>query len=548
MASLHTRELGEMPLREAFWRVDSHPAFRAESSRLELSEESVLRPNQLAQIDVIVTNAGTDTAHNVALRLYVSPEARLENVDGATREKSSLIFGEIAPGARARARLDLRLLRSLAKESPVTVDAVLTADALLAVPLTRLTITTTAEPDFSVGLLSSQPAGTIEAGEVVEWTLHLRNGGDGVAHRVAVSIALPESLIYVPNSTTVNDVPVRDAGALPSFSAGGGISLNEVDPGVEPTICWQTVVHNALRSGTAIVQVARVRYDGERDDEILSAELVVRSGPVFANAIPGLPFGLDGVLGPALHGESRALTQDRFLELPPATPVADGNGAPYRAQLAAASPDAEGGTRTGTLASFTEERMPRTLRFLREARFGGLVSHLFALRAFLPDAIGNARCGALEALRDALREEFDRLFIKLRLPRYTIVARDIETPSLHAAIDRLLDEASSAYGVPPEPPIASLELRGSFSSDELHALHDRMMGAELASAPPWSALARLLPDDAASYAEYRGMLIERLDALAGSESTEFVEALQRQQDAALDGALDAMCASLHATA
>jgi uncharacterized repeat protein (TIGR01451 family) len=478
--------------------------------------------------------------------LYISPEARLESVDGATREKSSLTFGELAPGARARARLGLRLLRSLAKESPLTVDAVLTADAVLAVPLTRLTIATTAEPDFSLGLLSSRPAETVEAGELVEWTLQLRNGGDGVAHRVSVSIMLPESVIYVPNSTTVNDVPVRDAGALPPFSADGGISLNEVDPGVEPTIRWQAVVHNALHSGTTIVQVAHVRYDGERDDEILSAELVVRSGPVFANAIPGLPFGLDGVLGPALGGEPRAITQDRFLELPPATPVADGNGAPYRAQLTAAS--TEGSTHTGTLASLTEERVARTLRFLREARFAGLVSHLFALRAFLPDAIGNARCGALEALRDALREEFDRLFIKLRLPRYTIVARDIETPSLRAAIDRLLDEAASARGVPAEPPIASLELRGSFSSDELRTLQDRMIGAELASAPPWGALARLLPDDAPPHAEYRGRLIERLDALAGSESTEFVEALQRQQDAALDGALDAMCASLLAMA
>ncbi|HEY1868226.1 MAG TPA: hypothetical protein VGG70_07985 [Candidatus Cybelea sp.] len=546
-ASLHTRELGETPLREAFWRVDSHPAFRAESSRLELSDESVLRPNQLAQIDVIVTNAGTDTAHNVALRLYVSPEARLESVDGATREKSSLIFGELAPGARARARLGLRLLRSLAKEYPVTIDAVLTADAVLPVPLTPLTIATAAEPDFSVGRLSSRPEEAAEAGETVEWTLQLRNGGDGVAHHVAVTIGLPDSLIYVPNSTSVNDLPVRDAGALPPFSAEGGISLNEVDPGVEPTIRWLTVVHNALHSGTPIVHVAHVRYDGERDDEIVSPEIVVRSGPVFATAIPGLPFGLDGLLGAAPGSEPRAITEDRFLELPPATPVSDGNGAPYLAQLAAASPLADG-TRTATLATFAGDRVTRTLRFLREARFGGLVWHLFALRAFLPDAIGDAHRGALDALRDVLREEFDRLFIKLRLPRYTIVPRDIETPSLRAAIDRLLDEAASARGVPPEPPITSIELRGSFSGDELHALRERVTSSELASAPPWAALARLLPDETAPYAEYRGRLIERLESFAGSEAVEFVEALQREQDSALDGALDAMCASLHAIA
>jgi uncharacterized repeat protein (TIGR01451 family) len=67
-ASLHTRELGEIHLRDAVWRVDSHPAFDAATSRLELSGQGLLRPNQLAEIDVLITNVGTDTAHNVALR------------------------------------------------------------------------------------------------------------------------------------------------------------------------------------------------------------------------------------------------------------------------------------------------------------------------------------------------------------------------------------------------------------------------------------------------------------------------------------------------
>jgi len=118
-ASVHSRELGETPLGETTWRVDSHPAFSAQSSQFHLESEEVLRPNQLAGVAVRITNVGSDVAHNVRVRLYVSPEARLETVDGATREKSKLVFGEIAPGASAEARLGLRLLRSLAKEYPV---------------------------------------------------------------------------------------------------------------------------------------------------------------------------------------------------------------------------------------------------------------------------------------------------------------------------------------------------------------------------------------------------------------------------------------------
>ena len=55
---------------------------------------------------------------------------------------------------------------------------------------------------------------------------------------------------------------------------------------------------------TAIGHVARVRYDGEREDEIVSNELNVRASPLFANAIPGLPFGLDGVVRAGARGRT----------------------------------------------------------------------------------------------------------------------------------------------------------------------------------------------------------------------------------------------------
>ncbi len=254
-ASVAHRELGETPLGEATWRVDSHPSFSTQSSRLQLESEEVLRPNQLADVAVRIVNSGSDVAHNVRVRLYVSPEARLETVDGATREKSKLVFGEIAPGATVEARLGLRLLRSLAKEYPVTIDAVLTADAMLPVPLERLTIVTTAEPDFSVGALRSEPVDVVDVGETIEWMLHVRNGGDGPARRVQIVVPQPESLIYVPNSTTVNDVPIRDVGALTPLASDRGIVLNDVDPGVEATIRWRDV----CTTGLAQAKRSRVR-------------------------------------------------------------------------------------------------------------------------------------------------------------------------------------------------------------------------------------------------------------------------------------------------
>jgi uncharacterized repeat protein (TIGR01451 family) len=556
-AKLQTRELGEVPLSSAHWRVESHPAFDTETSRLEITGESILRPNRLADAEIVLTNVGTDVAHNVSLRCYISPEARLESVEGATRDKSMLLFGELAPAARARARLGLRLMRGLAKDWPVIVDAVLSADGTLPLPLSRLTIATNAEPDFAIGSFVSIPADGVELGEAVQWMLHVRNGGDGTARLVQIEIVQPDSLIYVPNSTTVNDVPIRDAGSSAPFAAARGIVLNEVDPGVEATISWRTVVHNALPAGTAIAYIAHVKYDGDRDDAITSPELTVRAGPSFENAIPGLPFGLDGMLGPALGSEHRALTQERFVELPPATPIVQSNGSLALATVSASLVEGEGpgyyglpqaAESVGTAAIFPNDRLERTARFLREARFGGLITHLFAVRAFLPEQVGDGRCAALQTLRELLREEFDRLFIKLRLPRYVIAARDIETPSLRSTIEHLIREGSAAHGIPPDSPTAARALRGAFDPADLQEIGERLNGMPLACAFPWTALGRLLPDEPPGFAEYRTLLLETLDGFEPGEKDEFIDALSHASTPRLDEALDAILASVHTMA
>jgi uncharacterized repeat protein (TIGR01451 family) len=550
-AALHSRELGETALGEATWRVDSHPTFSTTTSRLELATDAVLRPNQLADAFVRVRNDGSDTAHNVRMRLYVSPEARLESVDGATRERSTIAFGEIAPGASVEARLGLRLLRGLAKTYPVTVDAVLTADAMLPVPLERMTIETTAEPDFAVGTFRSEPADAVDVGEMIEWTLHVRNGGDGPARRVHIGIDQPSTLIYVPNSTTVNDVPVRDVGALAPFASERGIAFNDVDPGIEVSIRWRDVIHNGLPAGEAIVRVAHVTYDGDRADDIVASDLHVRATPSFANTIPGLPFGVDGMLGPAFAGGRRALTEEKYLQLPTATPIgsedsarAISDEAPRYLALDASNGHAYVGSVSadvvGTIVAFAPERLARTVRLLDEAHFDGLVGHLFALRAFFPDAVGDAHGGALAGARDQLRETLDRIFIRLRLPNYSIAARDIETPSSRAALVRFLSEAATARGTPAEPAAATLVLRGETDPQVLGEFAERLSDAPLAGALPWAALACVLPDASPETAAYRVALVGALDQLADAEPTEFLDALQRKAHPALDAALRAL--------
>jgi len=545
-ASLTTRELGETQLGEVSWRVDSHPVFSPGTSRLELASGAVLRPNQLAEVLVTIQNVGSDAARNVRLRLLVSPEARFESVDGATRERLSILFGEIAPGATAQAKLGLRLLRSVPKEHPLTIDTVLTADSMLPVPLERLTIVTTATPDFSVGAFRSNPSDAADLGETIEWALHLRNGGDGPARQVQIRVAQPASLIYVPNSTTVNDVPIRDVGAVGPFASDRGIVLNEFDPGVEATIRWRDVVHNQLPAGESIVRVAHITYDADRFDEIASDELKVRAAPVFANAIPGLQFGLEGLVGPAAEG----VREDRYADAGAGIP---GDAAPYGNFQTSEGTYSNGhandailsGSQVGTALGFGSDWLARTLRFLEEARFSGLVTHLFAVRAFLPDALGDGHA-AIAPVADALREELDRLFIKLRLPNYAIAPRDIETPSSRTTIERLLHDACVARGAPADPSGAVAILRGSYDPAALREIGERLHGAPPATALPWAALARLMPASVPQAQQYRALLVDRLDAFSEADSAEFIEALQHRHDGVLNDALGAWLVSLRA--
>ncbi|MBV9149644.1 MAG: DUF11 domain-containing protein [Candidatus Eremiobacteraeota bacterium] len=556
-ATLHTLELGETPLGAANFSVDSHPRFSNEHSTIGLAMDETLRPNQVADAYVRIVNEGTDTAHDVRLRLVMSPELRLDNVDGATRKKNCLSFGEIAAGRSAEARLSLRLLRTFTRDDRVSVDAVLTAASVLPVQLHGLEIATASEPDFSVGVLRSEPADLGDVGETVQYILHVHNGGDGTARRVQINVEPSDALIYVPNSTAVNGVPVRDIGSAPPLVSDDGIVLNEAEPGVEARITWREVVHNGLPAGESIVRIAHVRYDNERHDEFSSGELKVRATAVFANNIPGLPFGLNGIVGPAANTGTRALPDagDGFVQLPPATPVAQETywlTEPHDSLRPNGSASPDEMHVHGQVASacvFRAERFEKTLRFLKEAHFGTLVSHLFAIRAFFPTTISGSESlrKALEDERLQLRDALDRLFIKLRLPQYAPAARDIETTPMRRSLLELVKQLHAGASAAPGSTDGEIVLPGKIDTNEAEQLSARVQSAQLGTAPAWHLLAFIMPDGATPLGAYRSELLEQLEKLESLPPEAFCEALThevRALDAALEDAIGGLTAAV----
>lgn len=276
--------------------VRSRPRFAPVASTISYPAGEPLRPSGHGDIQVVVVNEGTDTARDARLQLDITDEARIEAVDGATRVGSSLLFGDIAPGARAEGTVRLRLARLVPRGTAITVNARLEAVGLLPLALAPVTIPTIAEPRFDEGAaLRTQPAETVDAGEPLYVRLSVRNTGDGAASRFVMRGQLPAHTAYLPGSTLVNDVPLLDVDGGSVLWSKTGLVLEDVDPGVEVVVRYGTIVNTPLPAGTLIDAHLDLGWDGGGTLAISSPAVRVRSTPAFAVRASGLPFSVSGI-------------------------------------------------------------------------------------------------------------------------------------------------------------------------------------------------------------------------------------------------------------
>ena len=170
-------------------------------------------------------------------------------------------------------------------------------------------------------------------------------------------------------------------------------------------------------------------------------------------------------------------------------------------------------------------RLDEIGRLLHGLRHPGLVGHLFVLRLFFPNACAACDPGvsvALGVVGDGLRDVFDRLFVKLRIPGYAVCCDDLEDALLRAGIVALLDRFDA--GVNDAVPAA--------------------FGAAALGAPAvLRALIALLParcdDDprlAAAIVRHAALLDAALGRYEGVPLELFDEALAHRSEPALDAA------------
>ncbi len=680
-ARLENDQTSPIPLGTIELAVRSRPRFAPVTSTLAYPAGEPLRPSRHGDVVVALVNDGTDVARDTRLQLEITPDARLEAVDGATRVGTTLLFGDVPPGTRAEATVRLRLARLVARGTAITVNARLEAVGLLPLALAPVTIPTFAEPRFDEGAsLRMQPPDTADAGEPLFVRLTVRNTGDGAASRFTIRGQLPPHTAYYPGSTAVNDVPLLDVDGGSVLWSKSGLVLEDVDPGVEVVIRYGTIVNTPLAAGTLIDAQIDLAWDGGALLTVASPAVRVRSTPAFAVRASGLPFSVSGIAprtsdvlqdiaeqrraaqpqlptppmaalpAPPPVAEPPApperatfrydedtidarftLTPEPAVEAPPPTPPAPAPpphaaAAPPEAEPVAppparepeaaqpqpaepAMPDADVAAgpvaavpetpervddvaaaqapaapasppapappvepvhapaaeaapvpppeperpRAPALAGkrvrvvFPHDALERALAFLEQSDYGGLITHLFAIRTLLPTSfvgLDGDVPGKLLTEREALRGVVDRLFIKMRMPRYALTAKDLEDRSSRAALVELIGALRDAAPSDEMPPgEATVVLEGTVDLSRLAPHVAALESDPLGSARPWLVLAEILPSTfvtprgSEAMNAYRSALVATFTNVVALPNEEFHRVLAGTQNNALDAAL-----------
>jgi hypothetical protein len=221
---------------------------------------------------------------------------------------------------------------------------------------------------------------------------------------------------------------------------------------------------------------------------------------------------------------------------------------------AAAPPPTPAPVRQRVRLVFAYDALERALRFLEQSDYGGLITHLFAIRTLLPTALVGVNGdvpGKLAAEREALRGVIDRLFIKMRMPRYALTGKDLEDRASRQALIELvrsLQDAQSAEET--NAGEATVVLEGPIETERLVRLVAALESDPLGSARPWLILAQMLPTTfvtppgGEAMNAYRSALVATFTNVAALPNDEFHRVLAGTQNAALDAALRDVRAAL----
>ncbi|HZW52462.1 MAG TPA: hypothetical protein VFF00_00445 [Candidatus Elarobacter sp.] len=471
-----------------------------------------------------IRNAGSTPAHGVCAVL------------GETR----VPIGDLAPGTSAVCTVDEGLARGGGTVSWARAEAV-------------------ALPRLDDRLPASVQA-RLQAPEHVvagaAFAVRLAIDAEDDVDRLVVRVPDVPGFRYVAGSASLDGCALLDRCESAAQHArspldGDGLVLRDVPAGTRLTAEWSLIADARLGDDVRI-RATIVADDDER--EVESTAVSVRERDVFAARRAGLPYHVETcvvVPPPAAAAEREtttpAMAKAYVAEIAPTAMTSVEEIAVETPVPPRALHDARALECTLRL---DRERAEEITRLLPGTDTDGLVGHLFVLRFFFPDgqSLGDgAIAAALDAVGSALRDTFDRLYVKLRIPGFDVSADDLEDGSSRAALvvlfQTLLAAAAGASSADGDAAEWERErLRGA-----LEACAEASYGAPAVLRSVLALIPRRYDDDftfGAALAQYVCLLDGALSRYEGLPLEIFDDALAHGRNGALDEARGRVVAAL----
>jgi uncharacterized repeat protein (TIGR01451 family) len=545
--------------------VRSRPQVARESIAWEIASNETLRPQRVTDVLIRFTNSGSDVLRDARLVLNVPPELAVERAIDARRDREGLSFGEVGAETSHQARVTLRLLRPVAGNGSLAIQGWLCAKGISPLQLAPLEIPVFAQADFAASAqFLAFPGDTVNPGDRVAYELRLRNDGDGPADALLVRAVPTDRAVYVPGSTTINGVELDDDGGLSPLWSRRGLVLTDVDPAAELRIRFEMHVIAPARAGTALETRAVLEW-ADRTLALAAPAIEIETRPQLGETIVGTPFSVARAFGreePVPPAREAAVAPQiaplaQVVEAPPvvALPRAIAEVITARAELPPPPPIAA----PLLYVDFPAERLAHTVKMLERSNAGGLVAHLFALRMLAPEhafAETPALDSKFAAAARAMRAPLERLFVRLRMPRLAISAKDLEDEQSRIALRSLLETllgARASATQAPDPDLTRIE--GTVDAAALRTAVAQLENAPLGAAASWIAGAQLLGtvvthqgDRRELFAGYRERALAKFAQLSTLPLEDFHQAIVTERDEALDASLARALAALRSEA
>lgn len=545
--------------------VRSRPHVAAQSCTWERVQPEAMRPGQTHDIAIRFTNDGADVLRDARLQLDLPAGLVIDRAQNAHREgPATLRLGDVPAETTHEARVAVRLTRAR-RDRTFALEGTLSGRGISPVHFEPLEITAFAEPQFEADAkLDSNPPETVNAGDRVAYEITLRNSGDGPAEHLVVR-AVPSNLaVYVPGTTTLNGLALGDDLGTSQLWSQRGVSLTDVNPAMELRIRWEMLVIAPLSAGTAIDTRAVIEWDAGHTLGLAAPTLHVLSTPSLAAGSAGTPISVAS-LQPALETPPlEAIVPPAVLDAAPSSTLPHLEEARAGAEPRIEAPPVEqpaqsGGPRPVLYIDFSQEELTQAIRALEKSDAGGLVPHVFAVRALFPTAVASGDPGLSQTIENAaraIRSPLDRFFVRLRVPRLSITAKDLEDRDSRFALRSLVTAVLDVQGEPLESrPEGVVRLSGETDPAALRDRASELEQAPLGSVVPWILYAHLLGERveydggrSEVLGLYRGELIKVFGVLETLPISEFHRVLTSSVNRTLDDALGAVLDALRAAA